>query len=213
MTSYVSYAVNTAQNCVGYALDTATLATGKAYSTANGIVGYVNEKVINTVEFGKVVITGASTTIISHTPNQILQLIQTTSESCKATVQDPVGVAKNYIPAFVIHFGEKTYEIAHETKDKAVSNTIATKGLIIHKVNGVVEKIVSVPQVHTLLERIESLTIPVLNKFGITKNPLGYILHDNKTGEKVLIVDANSEENKLPIDKKETKKTETKKSQ
>ncbi|KAJ3019852.1 hypothetical protein HKX48_001681 [Thoreauomyces humboldtii] len=177
-----SYALATAVNTKDYALATATSTKDRAVGTVTGTVNFgvntVNAttafatgKVYDALDFGKVVVNGATTTITAYTPNPILNLINGTIAQAKNLHEDPINTVKNYpfVPAFVIHSGEKTYEIVHNAKDATTNGVNATTGLIVTKVNGVVHAVTSVPQIHSLIEQINRLTAPVLAKFGVTK--------------------------------------------
>ncbi|KAJ3144597.1 hypothetical protein HDU86_001671, partial [Geranomyces michiganensis] len=130
--------------------------TGKAYDAVN---------------FGKAVVNGGITTITAYTPNPILNLLNSTVAEAKHLKSDPVGTVQNYVPAFVFHAGEKTYEVCHNTKDRTVSGVNATTGFVVEKVEGVVTAVTSVPQIHALIEQLERLAAPLLSKLGVKTAP------------------------------------------
>ena len=74
---------------------------------------------------------------------------------------------KPYVPTFVIHAGEKTYEIVQNAQEATVKNVNATTGYIVTKVNGTVNTITSVPAIGALIDKLNSLTAPVLARFGV----------------------------------------------
>ncbi|KAI8823418.1 uncharacterized protein EV422DRAFT_520955 [Fimicolochytrium jonesii] len=168
--STVTSAQGTAVAAKDRAVNTATGAVNFASTTVNNTTSYASNKVTEAIDFGKIVVTGATTTITSYTPNPILNLVQGTVEQAKSLHSDPVGTVKNYVPTFVIHAGEKTYEVVHNTKERAVGTANATTGFVVTKVNGVVHSVTSIPQIHNLIEQLEKLAAPVLNKLGVSKH-------------------------------------------
>ncbi|KAI8586847.1 hypothetical protein BDZ88DRAFT_427556 [Geranomyces variabilis] len=164
-------AVNTVNGAATMASNTVTGAATMASNTVTGTVNFATGKVYDVIDFGKVVVNGATTTITAYTPNPILNLINSTLSEAKSLREDPVSTVKHYVPTFVIHAGEKTYEIGHNTKDRTVSGVNATTGYIVTKVEGVVTAVTSVPQIHALIEQLNKITTPVLNKLGVTKAP------------------------------------------
>jgi hypothetical protein len=82
----------------------------------------------------------------------------------QALREDPVGTVKPYVPTFVIHTGEKTYEIVANTTQKGKDAVSATGGYIVTKVNGTVEYMHSIPQIHAVIEKLNALAAPVINK-------------------------------------------------
>ncbi|KAI8826056.1 uncharacterized protein EV422DRAFT_151465 [Fimicolochytrium jonesii] len=183
-----NYALGTAVAAKDYAASTATSATDRAYAakdyavgtavstkdravgTVNATTNFASSKVYEAIDFGKVVVTGATTTVTAYTPSPILNLVQGTVDQAKSLHADPVGTVKNYVPTFVIHAGEKTYEIVHNTKERAVGTANATTGFVVTKVNGVVSSVTSIPQIHNLIEQLNKLTAPVLAKLGVSKS-------------------------------------------
>lgn len=110
---------------------------------------------------------GATTTITAYTPTPVLNLVQHTAEGANALRKDPVGTVKPYVPTFVIHAGEKTYEIVAGAADATSKTASATTGYIVTKVNGTVKYVTDVPAVNSLIEKINSYTAPVLKRFGV----------------------------------------------
>ncbi|TPX65407.1 hypothetical protein SpCBS45565_g05223 [Spizellomyces sp. 'palustris'] len=164
-----NFAVGTANAAKDRAVNTVTGTVNFASNTVNAATGFASDKVHGAIDFGKIVVTGATTTITSYTPNPILNLVTSTVDGAKALGTDPVGTVKGYIPTFVIHAGEKTYEIVHNTKDRTVNGVNATTGFIVTKVNGAVHAVTSVSQIHNLIEQLNKLTAPVLNKLGVSR--------------------------------------------
>ncbi|KAI8928893.1 hypothetical protein BC831DRAFT_509623 [Entophlyctis helioformis] len=150
-TSAVNYATSTASSAVNYATSTASSAARGAASTASSAVNY------------------ATTTVTAYTPGPIVKLVQSTVDGAKALGSDPVGTVKPYVPTFVIHAGEKTYEIVQHTKDRTTQNVSAATGFIVTKVNGTVKAVTSVPAIGSLIDQLNKLTTPILTKLGVKK--------------------------------------------
>ncbi|KAJ1562177.1 hypothetical protein HK405_015032 [Cladochytrium tenue] len=171
--SAASYAVNTAKTtidttnktvgaAVDYATSTATAAKDRAVATATGAVNYAKDTASWAVN-------GATTTITAYTPGPVKDLVHNAVAGAQALRQDPVGSLKPYVPAFVIHTGERTYEIVVDTTQRTKDNVNAATGFIVSKVNGTVEYITQIPQVHAVIERLTAITAPVINRIRGTK--------------------------------------------
>ncbi|KAL2912865.1 hypothetical protein HK105_207646 [Polyrhizophydium stewartii] len=174
-----SFAVGTATSAVNFATSTASSAYNFATGTATSAYNYATGTV-------KVVVNGATTTITAYTPSPILNAVTSTIEGAKALRQDPVGTVKPYVPTFVIHAGEKTYEIVHTagektydvakgTQERIAQTTSAATGFIVTKVNGTVQYVTSVPAIGALVDRINRLTTPILTRLGVKKADTGVI--------------------------------------
>ncbi|KAJ3413896.1 hypothetical protein HDV05_007338 [Chytridiales sp. JEL 0842] len=174
--------LNTAHYITDTAISTATGIKDRAVSTATGALKY-------TTDTATWVFTGATTTVTTLTPGPIRELISKALTGAQALKDDPasvLNVVKPYVPRFVINVGEKTYEVVLNTsqktkegiestrqtyKDAVESSTQKAKerfegvgGYIVTKVNGTVEYMHSIPQVHTLIEKLEALAEPVLKR-------------------------------------------------
>ncbi|RKO86799.1 hypothetical protein BDK51DRAFT_22955 [Blyttiomyces helicus] len=122
-----SFAAGTASATVAYAGQTATAVKDRAVSTVNGTAH-------DALELGKVAVNGATTTVTALTPGPVLRLVTSTVEGATSLATDPVAAIKPYVPTFVIHAGEKTYEIVHSTHEKTVAGINSTTGFIVTKV-------------------------------------------------------------------------------
>ncbi|KAJ3301266.1 hypothetical protein HDV03_001087 [Kappamyces sp. JEL0829] len=173
----VEFAAKTVNGTVQYAKDTVHGTIDYTSKTVNGTVEFAKAKVSDAtifasnqansaLEFSKVVVNGATTTIHAHTPGPILTLIDNTVAGAQALRADPVGAMKPYVPAFVIHFGEKTYEIVGAAQEKTIEGVKSASGFIVTKVNGTVHFVTEIPIVHQLIETLNSVTAPVIAKFG-----------------------------------------------
>ena len=144
-----------------------------AQKTVAAAQNYAQSTANSAIEIGKAAVHGATTTVTAYTPGPVQTLIHTTLEGAKAFRQDPVGTLKPYVPTFVIHAGEKTYEIVHAVQDRTAQNINATTayvsekgkathGYIVTKVNGTVQYVTSIPQVRNqsdlLSNRLENLS-------------------------------------------------------
>jgi hypothetical protein len=76
---------------------------------------------------------------------------------------------KPYVPTFVIHAGEKTYEVVTLAGDATTKRVSATTGYIVTKVNGTVAYVTDIPAIGALIEKLNAFTKPVLMRFGVTK--------------------------------------------
>lgn len=153
--------IDTTQKTVGAAYDfttsTATAVKDRAVATATGAVTYAKDTAVWAAN-------GTTSTITAFTPGPVKDLVTNTLAGASALRQDPVGTVKPYVPTFIIHTGEKTYEVVIDTTTKTKENITATTGFIVTKVNGTVEYITHIPQVAMLIEKLNSLTAPVLNR-------------------------------------------------
>lgn len=165
----VDYGVKTVTGTVDYGVKTVTGTVDYAGRTVGAAQTFVHSKATDAFNFGKVVVNGATTTITSYTPGPVLSLVQSASEGVSAVRADPVGAVKPYVPTFVIHAGEKTYEVVAHAGDVTQKNISATTGMIVTKVNGIVHSVTSVPAIGSLIEKINSITAPILKRFGVTK--------------------------------------------
>ncbi|KAJ3368616.1 hypothetical protein HDU91_000410 [Kappamyces sp. JEL0680] len=163
----VEFAAKTVNGTVQYAKDTVHGTIDYTSKTVNGTVEFAKAKVSDAtifasnqansaLEFSKVVVNGATTTIHAHTPGPILTLIDNTIAGAQALRADPV----------VIHFGEKTYEIVGAAQEKTIEGVKSASGFIVTKVNGTVHFVTEIPIVHQLIETLNSVTAPVIAKFG-----------------------------------------------
>jgi hypothetical protein len=120
-----------------------------------------------TVDYAQQQVQSAVTTITATT-SPVLNVVQNALNSASALAhdvrQDPVGTVKPYVPAFVVHYGEKTYEIVAHTADSTKKNVDQTTGMIITKVNGVVEAVQNVPLVHNVIEQLKQVSEPVTSR-------------------------------------------------
>ncbi|KAI8800880.1 hypothetical protein BJ742DRAFT_839768 [Cladochytrium replicatum] len=176
------YAINTATQVIESGISTAT-STQKAISdNVAATREFAAQKVSQTVDLGKVAVSGATTTISAYTPSPVAQLVTSAIDGAKALQKDPVGTVKPYIPLFVINVGEKTYEVVSHTVEttqanisstaKSVSDTVHTgTGFIVTKVNGTVETITHIPAIQNVIEQIEKLVNPILAKIGAGPKP------------------------------------------
>ncbi|KAI9099306.1 hypothetical protein DFS34DRAFT_617107 [Phlyctochytrium arcticum] len=164
-----NFALGTAVGAKDRAVNAATGTVNFASNTVNAATGFASDKVHGAIDLGKVVVNGATTTITAYTPNPILNLVTSTVDGARSLQSDPVGTVKGYVPTFVINAGEKSYEIVHNTKERTVNGVSATTGFIVTKVNGAVHAVTSVPQIHNLIEQLNRLTAPVLNRLGVSK--------------------------------------------
>ncbi|KAI8905970.1 hypothetical protein EDD86DRAFT_211227 [Gorgonomyces haynaldii] len=167
--SAASYGVKTVTGTVDYGVKTVNATVDYTKATINSAQNYAQDKANSAYNFGKVVVKGATTTITSYTPGPVLNLVSSVAEGASALRADPVGTVKPYVPTFVIHAGEKTYEIVSHAQDATQKNIKATTGYIVTKVNGTVKYITDVPAIHSLIDKLNSLTAPVLTRFGVKK--------------------------------------------
>ncbi|TPX32005.1 hypothetical protein SmJEL517_g04822 [Synchytrium microbalum] len=144
----------------------------------------------DSVTKGRVIVEGATTTITAHTPAPILKVVKDAIEQGKHFAEDPAGTAKHiaediktYVPTYVLNYGSRTYEVIQHTAEtlrtntketmegakksvedisaRAVSALDNTTGVIVTRVNGVVEKVVAIPQVHNVVEQLKTLIAPL----------------------------------------------------
>ncbi|KAJ3066449.1 hypothetical protein HDU98_010205 [Podochytrium sp. JEL0797] len=148
--SVVSDATILAQN-------TATTAKTMAFESAQSYRNYA----VGTATWA---ITGATTTITAYTPGPVQKLLKETLENAQAVRRDPVGVLKPYVPAFVVHTSERTFEIVTENIEQTKEQVNATTGYIVSRVNGSIEYVTSIPQVHSVIEQLNAIAAPVLEK-------------------------------------------------
>lgn len=78
-------------------------------------------------------------------------MVKSITSSAEALRADPSATLKPYVPEFVIHAGEKTYEICRDTAEKSIKNVESTSGFIVTKVNGVITSVSNVPVIHNLV--------------------------------------------------------------
>ncbi|KAJ3249133.1 hypothetical protein HDU78_007095 [Chytriomyces hyalinus] len=103
-------------------------------------------------------------TVTAYTEKSpIKAIINDTVANAQAVRADPVATLKPYVPAFVVHTTERSYEIYE--KDENVQHfkdqVTATTGYVISKVNGSVEYIQSIPEVNSVLAKLKEITAPV----------------------------------------------------
>ncbi|KAJ3079989.1 hypothetical protein HDU99_009581 [Rhizoclosmatium hyalinum] len=142
----VNYTASTAKNI---AIDTAQSYKNYAVGTATWAIN------------------GATTTVTAYTPGPIKTLIQDTVAGAQAVRADPKAALKPYVPAFVIVTGERTYEIVTENIHQTQETFNATTGYVVSKVNGTVEYVTSIPQVHSVIEQLNAIASPVLNRIKL----------------------------------------------
>jgi hypothetical protein len=162
----VDYAAKTVNGTVDYAAKTVHGTVDYGKNVITNATNYASKQAIYALEFGKVVVNGATTTITAHTPGPVLSLIQKSLESANALRQDPVGTVKPYVPTFVIHIGEKSYEIVGQVQEQSVEGIKAASGFVVTKVNGTTQYVASVPLVASVIDRLNQITAPVLARFG-----------------------------------------------
>jgi hypothetical protein len=161
--SYVSATVDP------YVPTAAKNAASMLSGSASKAFAYSSQQAQSAMEYGKVVVSGATTTLTAYTPGPILSLVNSTLAQARELREDPVNTVKTYVPTFVIHAGEKTYEIVSHTGEKTyemVSHTAdstkknveATSGFIVTKVNGVITSVANVPVIHSVVEKLQKLT-------------------------------------------------------
>ncbi|KAJ3119953.1 hypothetical protein HK100_000094 [Physocladia obscura] len=102
------------------------------------------------------------TTVSAYTPSPILALIAELSRAAR----DPVAALKPYVPAFVVHTGERTYEIVAHNIELTKESVSATTGFLVSKVNGSVEYVAAIPQVHLVIEKLNAVAAPVISKIA-----------------------------------------------
>ncbi|KAJ3205628.1 hypothetical protein HDU67_008726 [Dinochytrium kinnereticum] len=156
-TAAVNTTTNTIGAAVGFTTSTATAVKDRAVATASGALKYTSDT-------ATWVFTSATTTVTAYTPSPVVNAVSSAVAGAQALRQDPVGTVKPYVPTFVIHTGEKTYEIVHGTYEKGTATVNATTGYIVTKVNGTVQYVTNIPQVHSLLEQLNKLAAPVLDR-------------------------------------------------
>ncbi|KAJ3412551.1 hypothetical protein HDV05_000585 [Chytridiales sp. JEL 0842] len=166
-TSAVNTGISTATYVKDTAVSTATGIKDRAVSTATGAYNY-------TASTATWAVNGATTTVTAYTPGPVRDLIHNTLTGANALRQDPVGTVKPYVPTFIIHTGEKTYEIVADTTQKTKDAVSATSGYIVTKVNGTVTYVTSIPQIHAVIEKLNGLASPVINRvYGTKKDANG----------------------------------------
>lgn len=133
-------------------------AAGFAYTQAQNALNFSSQQAQNAMEFGKVIVTGATTTLTAYTPGPVLNLVNSTIAAGSQLREDPVNTVKGYVPTFVIHAGEKTYEIVQHTADSTKKNVEATSGFIVTRANGVIESVSNVPVIHSVIEKLQKMT-------------------------------------------------------
>ena len=162
----VDYAQKTAQGTVDYAQKTAQGTVNYAKTTINSATNFASSKANSALEFGKVVVSGATTTITAHTPGPVLSLVQSTVDGANALRQDPIGTVKPYVPTFIIHIGEKSYEIVGQVSEQTSEGIKAASGFVVTKVNGTTQYVTSVPLVASIIEKLQAITKPIIARFG-----------------------------------------------
>jgi hypothetical protein len=173
----VNYAQKTVNGTVDYAQKTVNGTVDYAQKTAKGTVDYASKQISSAtsfasskansaLEFGKVVVSGATTTIHAHTPGPVLSLVQTTLDGANALRQDPIGTVKPYVPTFIIHIGEKSYEIVGQVTEQTSEGIKLASGFVVTKVNGTTQYVTSVPLIATIIEKLQVITKPIIEKFG-----------------------------------------------
>ncbi|KAJ1555942.1 hypothetical protein HK405_010167 [Cladochytrium tenue] len=161
----IDSAQKTAGAAVDYASSTATAAKDRAVATATGAVNYAKDTASWAVN-------GATTTITAYTPGPVKELVNNAVAGAQAIREDPVGSIKPYVPTFVVHTGERTYEIVVDTTQKTKDNVSAATGFIVSKVNGTVEYITHIPQIHALIDRLNTITSPVISRIRGTSQAI-----------------------------------------
>ncbi|KAI8614787.1 hypothetical protein BC830DRAFT_1125788 [Chytriomyces sp. MP71] len=106
-------------------------------------------------------------TVTAYTENSpVKKVITDTLANAQAVRQDPVGTLKPFVPSFVIHTTERTYEIYEkdENVQQFKEQVTATTGYVIAKANGTVEYIQSIPEVNSMIEKLQAITKPVIDQ-------------------------------------------------
>jgi len=96
------YFYNVTQNAVTTATNVTNSAVSTAQSTLASTQEFATQKVSDAVHITKNVVTGATSTITSMTPDPVLNLINSTLSSANALRADPVGIAKTYGKKFQV---------------------------------------------------------------------------------------------------------------
>ncbi|KAJ3059616.1 hypothetical protein HDU98_004408, partial [Podochytrium sp. JEL0797] len=109
-------------------------------------------------------VTATTTTITAYTPGPVKTLISDTLENAQAVRQDPKAALAPYVPAYVIHTSERTYEIVTDNIELTKEQVNATTGYVVAKVNGTVGYVTSIPQVNSVIEQLNAIASPVLEK-------------------------------------------------
>ncbi|KAJ3095958.1 hypothetical protein HK100_005679 [Physocladia obscura] len=108
--------------------------------------------------------TSATTTITAYTPGPVLTFVNDTVARVEAAAHDPSAAIKEYVPAYVIHTSERTLEIVTEGFEQTVDKVNQTTGFIVSRVNGSVEYVKAIPQVHSVIDQLNAITKPVIEK-------------------------------------------------
>jgi hypothetical protein len=161
----VEYTQKTINNTVDYGKKTINGTVDYGKKVVSDAKTYASKQTSQAIEFGQVVVSGATTTITAHTPGPILSLIQTTVDGASALAKNPIGTVKPYIPTFIIHFGAKTYEIVGSAQEQGIEGIKAASGFIVTKVDGITQSVTSVPLVSQIIEKLNSVTAPLIASF------------------------------------------------
>ncbi|TPX60293.1 hypothetical protein PhCBS80983_g01866 [Powellomyces hirtus] len=175
-----SYALSTAQSTSNFALATAgagrdravnaaqattSFIAGTAVSTKDRAVGAATAGVNLASNTAKGTVNYATSTVYALTPSPVYTLLTSTLEKARDVKDHPL----EYTPAFIVNVGGKSYEIVNNAKDRGLSGINATTGFVVTRTNGVIERVHSVPAIHSLIEQLQKLTAPVLEKLGVSK--------------------------------------------
>ncbi|KAJ3236960.1 hypothetical protein HDU81_010104 [Chytriomyces hyalinus] len=151
-----------------YATQAKDFALGQASQAKDYAIGQANGYREYTIATAKWAITQTTTTITAFTPSPILDLMRDTVANAEAVRKDPVATLKPYVPAFVVHTSERTYEIVKENVEQTKDTVNATTGFVVSRVNGVVEQVTSIPRVNSVIEKLNTLAAPVLEKLHLS---------------------------------------------
>ncbi|TPX48700.1 hypothetical protein SeLEV6574_g01896 [Synchytrium endobioticum] len=168
-----------------------------AAKVSTGGYQFAKGKVSQSIEYGRVVIDGATTTITAHTPSRILKVVNDAMEQAKSLREDPVGTVKlvaddlktkvePYVPAIVLNYGGRTYEVVQHSAEYLRTNIKETlenpkgslernigtlnnrvggvSGSIVTRINGVAERVIEIPQVNAVVQQLKDLIAPVTNE-------------------------------------------------
>jgi hypothetical protein len=169
VSSSVEYAQKVTNETVDYGKKTIFGTVEYAQKTVNGTVDY-GKKVVSdakqyaarqtnqALEFGQIAVNGATTTIHAHTPGPILSLIQSSVDGASALAKNPIDAVKPYVPSFIIHFGERSYEIVGSAQEQSLERMKGLSGFIVTKVNGITLSVTSIPIITQIIEKLNTVT-------------------------------------------------------
>ncbi|KAJ3348125.1 hypothetical protein HDU83_001552 [Entophlyctis luteolus] len=154
-------AYTVATDARAFTLSTASTAKTMALGTASSYKAY-------TIDTAKWAMSKTTTTVTAMTPGPILAFVEEALKNVDAVTRDPVGVlVKPYVPAYVIHTSERTYEIVQENVEGAKEKGKETVGYVVSRVNGTVEYVRSLPRVNSVIAQLNVLTEPVIGRLHL----------------------------------------------